>query len=158
MNAEKGIDMKIDIGLVGNSDVGKTCLIRRYKFQDSFNMPASKITTLGIESQQMRIKINDMIVKVVLWDPAGQERFESMTKSFYQKLDGVLLVFDMTNDKSFTSLNKWLTQINEIRPCPYIITGNKADLESQRTIDEDQIKETEERFNTQCIPTSAVTG
>ena len=121
-------------------------------------MPASKITTLGIESQQMRIKINDMIVKVVLWDPAGQERFESMTKSFYQKLDGVLLVFDMTNDKSFTSLNKWLSQINEIRPCPYIIAGNKADLESQRTIDEDQIKETEERFNTQCIPTSAVTG
>ena len=158
MNAEKGIDMKIDIGLVGNSDVGKTCLIRRYKFQDSFNMPASKITTLGIESQQMRIKINEMIVKVVLWDPAGQERFESMTKSFYQKLDGVLLVFDMTNDKSFTSLNKWLTQINEIRPCPYIIAGNKADLESQRSIDEDQIKETEERFNTQCIPTSAVTG
>ena len=69
-----------------------------------------------------------------------------------------MLVFDLTNDKSFSSLNKWLTQINEIRPCPYIIAANKADLERNRTIDDDQIKETEERFNTQCILTSAFTG
>lgn len=64
-------------------------------------MPSSKITTLGIESQQMKLKINNMLIKVVLWDPAGQERFESMTKSFYQNLDGVMLVFDTTNDRSF---------------------------------------------------------
>lgn len=100
-------------------------------------MPASKITTLGIEQQQMKLKINNMIVKVVLWDPAGQERFESMTKSFYRDLDGVLLVFDLTKEKSFQSLTKWLSQINEIRPCPYIIAGNKADLELQRAIDDD---------------------
>ena len=88
--------------------MGKTCLIRRYKFQDAFSTPQSKITTLGIESQQVKLKINNMVIKVVLWDTAGQERFESMTKSFYQNLDGVLLVFDVTNHKSFASLNQWL--------------------------------------------------
>jgi len=73
MNADKAgnFDMIIDIGLVGNSDVGKTCLIRKYKFQDAFEIPKSKISTLGIENQVMKLKINNMLVKVVLWDPAG---------------------------------------------------------------------------------------
>jgi small GTP-binding protein len=96
----------------------------------------------------MKLKINNMLVKVNLWDPAGQERFESMTKSFYQNLDGVLLVFDVTNDKSFNSLTRWLSQINDIRPCPYMIAANKADLENQRIINDDQIKEIEEKFST----------
>ena len=49
MSAERKVDMKIDIGLVGNSDVGKTCLIRRYRQMEKFNMPSSKIMTLGVE-------------------------------------------------------------------------------------------------------------
>lgn len=63
--------MKIDIGLVGNSDVGKTCLIRKYQLQDGFSLPKSKIFTLGVDNRVVKLKINDMVVKVVLWDPAG---------------------------------------------------------------------------------------
>jgi small GTP-binding protein len=86
------------------------------------------------------LKIQGMLVKVVLWDPAGQERFESMTKQFYQNLDGVMLVFDMTNEKSYNNLTKWLGQINEIRPCPYIIAANKSDLEDQRMVGDDELE------------------
>jgi small GTP-binding protein len=143
---------------VGNSDVGKTCLIRKYQLQDSFQVPKHKISTLGIENKVVRLKVNGQMVRVVLWDPAGQERFESMTKSFFQQLDGVLLVFDVTQEKSVSSLTKWLQQIHETKPCPYMIAANKCDLEDQRIISEEQIGEIEERFATQCVPTSAVTG
>lgn len=68
---QNDFDLKIDIGLVGNSDVGKTCLIRKYQLQDGFALPKSKIFTLGVDNRVVKLKINDMIVKVVLWDPAG---------------------------------------------------------------------------------------
>jgi len=54
-------------------------------------------------------------------------------------LDGVILVFDMTNERSYNNLTKWLGQINEIRPCPYIIAANKSDLEDQRMIGDDEL-------------------
>lgn len=81
-----------------------------------------------------------------------------MTNSFYQNLDGVMLVFDVTNDKSFYNLTKWLNQINQIKPCPYMISGNKADLENERIVSDDEIKEVEEKFNAPCFLTSAMTG
>ncbi|CDW82852.1 ras-related protein rab-10 [Stylonychia lemnae] len=155
---QQAFDLKIDIGLVGNSDVGKTCLIQKYQYQDNYQIPLKKQTTLGIETKVVKLKIQGQMVKVVLWDPAGQERFESMTKQFYQNLDGVMLVFDMTNEKSYNNLTKWLGQINEIRPCPYVITANKADLEEQRMICDEQVELIEQKFNTQCILTSAMTG
>lgn len=77
----------------------------------------------------------------MLWDPAGQERFLSMTKKFYQSLDGVMLVFDVTNEKSYDNLSKWLNQMQEIKPCPYLIAANKYDLIDERVISDEQIEE-----------------
>ena len=57
----------------------------------------------------MKIKINEYLVNVQIWDPAGQERFESITNTFYRGLDGVMLVFDLTKEKSYKNLTKWLT-------------------------------------------------
>jgi len=133
----EGFDIKIDIGLVGNSDVGKSCLIRKYQLQEGFQLPKSKITTLGVDSRVVKLKVNGLIVKLVLWDPAGQERFESMTKAFYQNLDGVLLVFDVTDERTYHSLTKWLKQIKEIKPCPYMIAANKVDIEDDRIISDE---------------------
>lgn len=71
-----------------------------------------------------------------------------MTKAFYQNLDGVLLVFDVTDMRSYDSLTKWLAQIKEIKPCPYMIAANKADLSDERVIDDDKVADLEQRFNT----------
>ena len=81
-----------------------------------------------------------------------------MTKAFYQNLDGVLLVFDVTEERSYHSLTKWLAQIKEIKPCPYVIAGNKADREEDRIVSDEQIADLEERFNTKCLLTSAKDG
>ena len=62
-----------------------------------------------------------------------------MTKAFYQNLDGVLLVFDLTDEKSYNNLTKWLQQIKEVKPCPYLIAGNKIDLKDERIISDEQI-------------------
>jgi GTPase SAR1 family protein len=67
--------------------------------------------------------------------------------SFYKNLDGVMLVFDLTNEKSFQNLTKWLSQINQVKPCPYMISGNKADLEPDRIVSDEEIKDIEQKFN-----------
>lgn len=74
-------DLKIDIGLVGNMSVGKTLLIKRFISKDTKKC-FSTVSTIGIDIQSIKLKFNDMIVKVVIWDPAGQERFENITKSY----------------------------------------------------------------------------
>jgi len=60
-----------------------------------------------------------------------------MTNNFYKGLDGVMLVFDLTDEKSFHNLKKWL---NQIKPCPYFIAGNKSDLQNERIIDDSLIE------------------
>lgn len=76
-------DMTINIGLIGNSDVGKTCLIRKFQKQDQFQIPSKKISTIGVDQVTMKLRIENLLVRVIIWDPAGQERFESMTNSFF---------------------------------------------------------------------------
>ena len=152
------IDFTINIGLVGNSDVGKTCLIRKYTDPQNFKLPSKKISTIGVDQVVLKLKINDYLARIIIWDPAGQERFQSMTNSFYKGLDGVLLVFDVTNEGTCQNLTKWLNQINEIKPCPYFIMGNKADLSHERMIEEGDIQKLEKAFNSKCFLTSAFTG
>lgn len=65
------IDFDINIGLVGNSDVGKTCLIRRYQDPENFHVPSKKISTIGFDQVSLKIKINEYIVRILIWDPAG---------------------------------------------------------------------------------------
>lgn len=81
-----------------------------------------------------------------------------MTNSFYKGLDGVLLVFDVCDERSFDNLTKWLSQINQIKPCPYFIAGNKADMVHDRVIDDESVAQLEHDFNSRCFLTSAVTG
>ena len=81
-----------------------------------------------------------------------------MTKQFYQSLDGVILVFSVTDEKSYDNLTRWLNQLLEIKPCPYLIAANKVDLEDDRVILEEQIEEATRKFQTYCVETSAQTG
>ena len=99
--ANERCDFTINIGLIGNSNVGKTCLIRRYTDPANFKVPSKKISTIGVDQVTIKLKIESYLVRIIIWDPAGQERYESMTNSFYKGLDGVLLVFDVCDEKSF---------------------------------------------------------
>lgn len=69
-----------------------------------------------------------------------------------------MLVFDLTKEKSYKNLTKWLSQIEQNKPCPLVIVGNKVDLENERVIYDENIEELNTNFNTQCFLTSAVSG
>ena len=91
--------------VLGDSGVGKTCLINRYIggcFQDSFS------ATLGVDFKVKEIEKNDMKMNLQIWDTAGQERFKTVTKSYFHGCLGVLLMFSVTDLSSFQNIEKWL--------------------------------------------------
>ncbi len=135
-------DEKIQIILVGESGVGKTSLIRRYT-NNIFN--SNHLETIGIEFYNKEEKINNKIVQIKFWDTAGQEIFHSLTKNFYRKADGIIIVYDITNKESFERVQDWIKSIYDntdtYKEIQMIIVGNKIDLEEMREVTkEDGIK------------------
>jgi small GTP-binding protein len=127
------IFINLNILLVGDANVGKTSILLKYT--ENF-FPNQYQATIGVEYKMKIIKLNNMNIKLQIWDTAGQERYKSIAKNFFHSANGVFLVFDITNKKSFENLNKWIEDVKENSPkdCKYIIIGNKSDLSDQRTI------------------------
>lgn len=92
--------------------------------------------TIGVEFASKIVRVGSHVVKLQIWDTAGQERFRSVTKSYYRGAAGALLVFDLTNRKSFESLKEWLRDARTLANPNIIIVlvGNKADLEQNRQV------------------------
>lgn len=116
----------INVAMIGNSNVGKTALIKTYCARGSLR--SSKLATLGVEVEPAWVAINGQVVKVKVWDTAGQERLATLTKSFIKNLDGVMLVFDITDRQSFDNTLTWYKQIIECSDIPIVFIGNKSDL------------------------------
>ena len=128
-------DEKIQIILVGESDVGKTSLIRRYT-NNIFN--SNHLETIGIEFYSREERINNKIIQIKFWDTAGQEIFHSLTKNFYRKADGIIIVYDITNKESFERVQDWIKSVYDntetYKEIQMIIVGNKIDLEEMREV------------------------
>jgi small GTP-binding protein len=112
---------------LGDSSVGKTSLILRYT-EDWF--ASNSLTTIGIDVKFKTLRLSDRDIKLQIWDPAGQEKYRTITKSFYQRADGVLLMFDLTNPQSLEQVSLWMSQIKENAEADIsvVLAGNKADL------------------------------
>lgn len=128
LNAEGSLSLI----LVGDSTVGKTCFLNRY-FKNQFK---STISNIGIDKDIKFVKINGIIYKLTVWDTVGQERFRSLPKKYYQNADGVLLLFDVTNEETFTNVSNWMKDIkdNSSKESNIIIylIGNKIDLDDRK--------------------------
>ena len=110
--------------------VGKSCLLLRYS-DDSFT--SSFITTIGIDFKIKSILIGDAKVKLQIWDTAGQERFRTITTAYYRGAMGILLVYDVSDENSFTNVRNWMRQIdqNAAENVNRILIGNKADVDAE---------------------------
>lgn len=86
--------------MIGDSGVGKSCCLLRFS-EDSFT--PSFITTIGIDFKIRTIELDGKRVKLQIWDTAGQERFRTITTAYYRGAMGILLVYDVTDERSFTS-------------------------------------------------------
>ncbi|XP_035013484.1 EF-hand calcium-binding domain-containing protein 4B [Hippoglossus stenolepis] len=136
VNEEGGLsppDRLFKIVLVGNSSVGKTSLLQRF-CDNCFN--PGNCATVGIDYSVKTIAVDSSRVALQMWDTAGQERFRSITKQFFRKADGVVVMYDITAQQSFTAVRQWLTSVKEGagEDIPILLLGNKTDKEIERQV------------------------
>lgn len=96
--------------LIGDSTVGKSCFFKRY-FKNEFTEEI--FHTIGIDKEAKHVKIGKKSLKVTLWDTAGQEKFRFLPKKYYRNADGILLLFDVTNEDSFNNVSSWMSDVKE---------------------------------------------
>ncbi|SCU98003.1 LAMI_0F12508g1_1 [Lachancea mirantina] len=126
----KNYDSIMKILLVGDSGVGKSCLLVRFvedKFSPSF------ITTIGIDFKIKTVDINGKKVKLQLWDTAGQERFRTITTAYYRGAMGIILVYDVTDERTFANIKQWFSTVNQHAndEAQLLLVGNKSDMDTR---------------------------
>ncbi|KAM7031993.1 EF-hand calcium-binding domain-containing protein 4B [Passerculus sandwichensis] len=121
------------IVFVGNSSVGKTSFLRRF-CEDRF-FPGTA-ATVGVDYNVRTVTVDHSQVALQLWDTAGQERYRSITKQFFRKADGVIVMYDITAKDTFTAVKQWLISIEEAtgENVPVLLLGNKTDNEKEREV------------------------
>ena len=123
-------DKKCNLLIIGDATVGKTCILRRFA-QDKFT--SNYISTVGIDFFTKDVILDDKKIHIKIWDTAGQERYRSLTQGFFRKAEGIIIVYDITNGKSFNNLKFWIESIenninSQSSKIPAIIVGNKIDI------------------------------
>jgi len=156
---DRKIGFNFKIVVCGDPGVGKTSTILKFT-DDAFTR--TYIPTLGVNISEKNIKIENNYVKLILWDIAGQIKFEAMRRHFYKGSEAVILIFDLTNRKTFESISNWFRDIgtyikgeSEIKG---FILGNKEDLIDKRKITSEEAMKIAREFNLEYIETSALTG
>lgn len=119
--------------LIGNSGVGKSCILMRYadnSFTENF------FNTIGVDFKIRNVEHEGKIIKLQIWDTAGQERFRTITCSYYRGAHGIIIVYDVTDRESFESVKYWMEEIDRYANESVIslLVGNKTDREEDRVI------------------------
>jgi len=150
-------DLQMKILMIGDSGVGKSCLLLR--FSDN-QFTSSFITTIGIDFKVKTMEIDGKRVKMILWDTAGQERFRTISNAYYRGSDGVLLVYDVTDEHSFMNIRSWMNNIEQHANDSIlrVIIGNKCDMAEDRVIPTDRGKQIADEYNVPFYETSAKTN
>ncbi|KAG2670211.1 hypothetical protein I3760_14G074200 [Carya illinoinensis] len=129
--ARADYDYLIKLLLIGDSGVGKSCLLLRFS-DGSFT--TSFITTIGIDFKIRTIELDGKRIKLQIWDTAGQERFRTITTAYYRGAMGILLVYDVTDESSFNNIRNWIRNIEQHASdnVNKILVGNKADMDESK--------------------------
>ena len=134
-------DFLMKIAIIGNTCVGKSALTRR--FSDNKFIPHFD-ATIGVDFTSIHVRVDSKIVKLQIWDTAGQENFAPIIRSYYRGVAGVLLVFDVGDKRTFDNLNFWLHELETNKdpnhPCPVIVVGHKID-KTHRAVSRDEAEE-----------------
>lgn len=144
--------------LIGGSGVGKTCLLRRY-VEGEF--PLNSKATLGLDFKIRTLIVDKDEIRLQLWDTSGQERFRSMTQAYYRGAAGIVIVYDVTAEDSFTTLTDWLGDVSMYAPegVKMVLIGNKSDAdEDERVISQQAGEEFAKEHGLKYFETSAVTN
>ena len=143
----------IKILIVGDPGVGKSNFIYRY-MRDKFS--GSNLSTAGFEANSKEIEITDKKIILQLWDSAGQEKFKSITKNLFTRVQGIIILYDITNKQSFLNISNWIKNIKEEDDTvPFTVAGNKCDLEMKREVPIEEATKYCDENNVDFLETSA---
>ena len=156
---QKDKAQRIKFLVLGESTIGKSCLIERYinnTFKENY------IATIGMDIRQKRLDINNIDVFLTINDTAGQERFRSLTKMVYKNTDGILVGFDLTKPKTLEQVEFWINQIESNKTkdssISLVLFGNKCDMKEKIQVKEEDIEKIKEKYNLRYYETSAKDG
>lgn len=141
-NSSKSYQILFKIILIGDSGIGKTSLINRY-VKNEFS--EKHLCTIGVDFMMKTLEVNDVNIKLQVWDTAGMERYRQITTSYYKGANAAIIAFDLTNRKSFESLKYWITlyydYCNQLISKCIAIVGNKLDAEHKREVTKEDIED-----------------
>lgn len=143
--------------LIGDSGVGKSCLLLR--FADN-TYTQDYISTIGVDFKIRTIELDGKTIKLQIWDTAGQERFRTITSSYYRGAHGIIIVYDVTDQESFNNVKQWLQEIDRYATSGVmkLLVGNKADLSDKKVVDYTAAKEFSEALDIPFLETSALSS
>ena len=154
MNVDSNFENTIKIILIGDSSVGKRNFIFRFvdnKFQ------SSHITTVGFDfkTKICTLPNSKKTIKLQIWDTAGQEKYMSLNQNLFLKVQGILLMYDITNRSSFDNLQKWMNLIKDIiDEIPLVLVGNKIDREDERVVSHEEGEKFAKEMNISFLESS----
>ena len=153
-------DKKCQLLIIGDSTVGKTSILSRFA-NGTFN--SNYLATVGLDNFTKDETIDDKNVRIKIWDTAGQERYKALTKGFFRNAEGIMIVYDVTNQESFENLKNWIQSIKDnmgndfLERIPVVIIGNKIDSD-EREIKTEDAESFCKQQNYPYFETSAKTG
>ena len=156
--SSKHYDDLFKLVIIGDSGVGKSCILLRFA-DDTFT--ENYYSTIGVDFRFKCVDIGERKCKLQIWDTAGQERFKTVTSAYYRGADGIIIVFDQTDKESYNNIQHWIEDISRYstdEPAKIII-ANKDDMaEEKKIVKNEDINELEKKTGLEVIKTSAKTG
>lgn len=140
--------------IIGDTNIGKSCLLQRFA-DDSYTNEF--ISTIGVDFKVKTITINDKMIKTQIWDTAGQDRFRSITNSYYRGAHGIIISYDITNKQSFVNIERWMRNVKDFVSdnAVKILIGTKSDLEEKRKVSKKELEDLANELDMKYIETSA---
>ncbi|KAG6649021.1 hypothetical protein CIPAW_07G184200 [Carya illinoinensis] len=148
------LDYLFKLLLIGDSGVGKSCLLLRFA-DDSYL--DSYISTIGVDFKIRTVEQDGKTIKLQIWDTAGQERFRTITSSYYRGAHGIIIVYDVTDQESFNNVKQWLSEIDRYASenVNKLLVGNKSDLTANKVVSFETAKAFADEIGIPFMETSA---
>jgi Ras-related protein Rab-1A len=147
-------DFLMKVVMIGDSGCGKSSLLKRFT-HDEF--VGSYISTIGVDFEVRTMNIDSKTVKLQCWDTAGQDRFRTITTSYYRGAQAIVIVFDVTNMESFRAVPRWLDEVRRYatKDVDIVILANKCDMEKRRVVTDAHIEQLSRVMDIPVLHTSA---
>ncbi|KAM7255506.1 hypothetical protein ACFE04_008404 [Oxalis oulophora] len=148
------IDYLFKLLLIGDSGVGKSCLLLRFA-DDTYI--ESYISTIGVDFKIRTVEQDGKTIKLQIWDTAGQERFRTITSSYYRGAHGIIIVYDVTDKDSFNHVKDWLIEIDKFSfdNVSKLLVGNKTDMVGKKQVPYETAKAFADEIGINFLETSA---